>query len=110
MRALHHSLLWSALMFLPVTVGLAQEGANEPGPRAVKFQIQPVYPDIARRMNITGAVQLEAIVKPDGKVKGVHITGGHPLLAEAASRAVMGWRYQPSDHETIEHIKIDFGN
>ena len=85
-------------------------GTAEVDSRPVKLRVSPTYPDIARRMNVTGSVQLQALVRPDGTVKEVRVLGGHPLLAEAASRAVMRWHYQPTGRETSEHVKIDFGN
>jgi TonB family protein len=78
--------------------------------RVVKQRVTPLYPDIARRMSVVGAVQLQAVVRADGTVKEVHVLGGHPLLADAASRAVLQWRYQPSSRETTELVRVDFGN
>lgn len=77
--------------------------------RLVKLPVTPVYPELARRMNVIGSVQLLATVRADGTVKEIHVIGGHPLLAEAASRAVMQWRYQPAVRETTEQVKINFG-
>ena len=78
--------------------------------RILKQRVSPTYPEIARRMNVIGSVQLQVIVRADGTVKEVRVVGGHPLLAEAATRAVMQWQYQPTARETSEHIKIDFGH
>jgi TonB family protein len=60
-------------------------------------------------MNFKGAVQLEATVMADGKVKAVRVLGGHPLLAEAAVQAVLQWRYEPAGKESVEVVKINFG-
>jgi membrane protein involved in colicin uptake len=48
-------------------------------------------------------------VRPDGTVKDVKILGGHPLLVDAAVRAVMQWKYQPAPKETVEILKFSFG-
>jgi TonB family protein len=76
--------------------------------RQITHSISPVYPEIAERMNLKGAVQLEATVRPNGTVKGVKVLGGHPLLADAVVRAVMQWKYQPGAKETIEVVKFSF--
>jgi TonB family protein len=60
-------------------------------------------------MNLRGIVQLQVVVRADGTVKEVHVVGGHPMLAAAAEQAVMKWRYQPAAKETIETVKIAFG-
>jgi TonB family protein len=76
--------------------------------RRVRSQVAAVMPDVALRMGLTGAVQLRAVVKPDGSVQSVKILGGHPLLAAAAADAVMKWHFEPGPRETIEIVKIDF--
>jgi len=60
-------------------------------------------------MNLRGTVRLEALVRADGSVKEVHVVGGHPILAEAAVRAVMQWRYEAAPKESTEVVKVNFG-
>ena len=110
MRLFHHCQLRTALVFVLVSLALAQQGGNDADPRPVKVRVEPVYPQIARQLKLRGTVQLQATVSPDGAVKEVIVVGGHPLLAQAASRAVMQWRYQAAGRETAEHIKINFGD
>ena len=69
----------------------------------------PEYPELAKRMKLTGAAQVQALVMPDGTVKEVKIIGGHPLLADALARAVKRWKYQPAPKETVEGVKFSFG-
>jgi protein TonB len=59
-------------------------------------------------MKLTGTVQVEALVRRDGTVKEVKVIGGHPLLAEAVTQAVMKWRYEPATKETVILVKISF--
>jgi len=77
--------------------------------RPLERSVPPEYPDIAQRMNLAGTVQVQALVRPDGTVKEVKILGGHPLLADAAVRAIMQWKYQPAPKETVEIVKFSFG-
>jgi len=79
------------------------------GPRRVERNIPPEYPEIAGRMKLTGTVQVEAVVRPDGTVKEVRTLGGHPLLADSVARAVKQWRYQTAPKETEEIVKFTFG-
>jgi TonB family protein len=71
-------------------------GVQPEGPRSIRFRVLPEYPAIAAAMKLNGAVQLEAVVRPDGRVKQIRVLGGHPILGDAAGRAVMQWRYQPA--------------
>jgi TonB family protein len=76
--------------------------------RRLERSSPPEYPAIAERMKLTGTVQVQALVTPDGTVRKVTILGGHPLLADALARAVKQWKYQPAPKETMEVVKFSF--
>ncbi len=80
------------------------------GHRKVLSKVPPKYPHIARKMNIVGAVKIEAVVAPNGTVKSVAIRGGHPLLAQSAQDAIRDWKWEPAAHETHELIEVKFEN
>lgn len=77
--------------------------------RKVKIRVNPHYPELARKMNVTGAVRLEILVGANGQVKSVRPLGGHPLLIDAAESAVKQWRYEPGT-EATEIVEIRFNN
>lgn len=77
--------------------------------RKVKDQVQPVYPELAKSMRITGAVKLEVSIGASGAVKNAKVIGGHPVLADAALRAVKNWKYEPGPEET-RTVTIEFKN
>jgi TonB family protein len=87
---------------------VAGSSVESAGSRAVKNEVSPIYPDIAKNLSLQGTVQLQAVVRADGTVREVHVVGGHPMLAAAAERAVMKWRYQPGEKETRETVRITF--
>lgn len=66
----------------------------------------PEYPEIARRMNITGTVKLEIVIATDGSIKSVKVLGGHPLLVDAVQKALKKWKYAPGSAEST--IQVDF--
>jgi TonB family protein len=70
--------------------------------------MEPRYPEIARRMNISGTVKVIAVVAPDGKVKSVEPAGGHPLLIQAAQEAISQWKFAPASGESRESIEVHF--
>lgn len=76
--------------------------------RPIVRRMEPRYPEIARRMNISGTVKVFAIVAPDGKVKSVEPAGGHPLLIEAARQAISQWKFAPASAESRELIELHF--
>lgn len=58
--------------------------------------VAPVYPAIARSARVSGTVQIELTVGPDGKVADWRVVKGVPLLNEAALDAVKQWEYTPT--------------
>ena len=75
--------------------------------RPVK-RVDPIYPELARRMKIQGVVKIAVTVAPNGAVKGTKVLGGHPLLVEASLEAVKKWHYAPGPEETTETAVISF--
>jgi TonB family protein len=89
------------------TVVRAQDSDNEIVRRA-KSKVQPVYPDLARKMNITGTVKVQVVVGANGAVKDAKIVGGHPVLASAALDAVKKWRFEPAPGESTGVVDFKF--
>ncbi len=58
-------------------------------------EVRPAYPSQARRAGIQGTVVLLATIGKDGTIQNLRLLSGHPLLSEAAIRAVRQWRYRP---------------
>jgi periplasmic protein TonB len=56
---------------------------------------QPAYPEEARSERAEGTVVLKTVVSESGKVEGVRLVEGNPILATAAIGAVKQWRYRP---------------
>jgi TonB family protein len=76
--------------------------------RKAKFKVAPAYPDLARRMNITGVVKLQVTVAANGTVKSARLVGGHPVLANAALDAIKKWRFEAGPDETTGIVDFYF--
>jgi len=76
--------------------------------RAVKSRVSPIYPEIAKRMRIAGAVRLEAIVDAQGKVTDVKTISGNHMLAVAAEDAVRQWKFVPGASDTSVNVEVNF--
>lgn len=59
------------------------------------FRVQPDYPDLARRARIQGLVMLRAVISREGTIENLQVLSGHPMLVQAAVKAVQQWRYRP---------------
>jgi len=91
----------------PCRVG-AQTAPNDDIVRRAKSKVQPPYPELARKMNITGTVKIEVTVGPNGAVKEARIVGGHPVLANAALDAAKKWRFEPAGSDSSGIIEFRF--
>jgi len=76
--------------------------------RKVKNKVSPVYPEIARRMNITGTVKVMVIVAPNGTLKSSKAVGGHPVLVNAAMDAIKKWKFESATEESSGIVEFKF--
>ena len=75
--------------------------------RRLNDRTDPVLPEVAQQMHLVGAVRLQVTILSSGVVRDIKILGGHPLLAEAAVKAVQSWRWESGRDET-KTLTIDF--
>lgn len=99
-------LAWS-LLFLSFALLWCGSVAGQNSTRPVK-RVEPIYPELARKMKIHGVVRIALTVAPNGTVKDAKVLGGHPLLVEASLDAVRRWRYAPASEESTETAVISF--
>jgi TonB family protein len=76
--------------------------------RKVKTRVAPVYPELAKRMSLSGVVRIEVTVTSKGDVKNTKLVGGHPLLAGAALDAVKKWRFEAGPEESVGIVEFHF--
>jgi TonB family protein len=84
------------------------EGNTEELSRKAKTKVAPVYPEIARRLSITGTVKLAIVVSPNGTVKSSKAVGGHPILVNAAMDAVRQWKFEAAPTESSGIVEFKF--
>ncbi len=98
------TLLFATLLSL-CTVAFGGEDTGDS--RKVKTKIAPAYPELAKKLNVSGAVNLEVLVAANGSVKSVKALGGHPVLVDAAVEAVKQWKYEPGNEE-LQVVEVKF--
>ena len=105
---------WARIVFAALTTTLfagaafPQQGVTDEGKRKVKTRVSPAYPELARRLNVSGKVKIEVTIAPDGHVRSSRVIGGHPLLVQACQDAVKEWKFFPAAEETTQVIEFDF--
>ena len=76
--------------------------------RKVIAKTAPSYPELARKIHLTGKVRLEVAVTPAGAVSSVKLIGGSPVFEKSAIDAVKQWRFAPADKETTGVVTLEF--
>ena len=109
MRALHRLfavglLLISGCVATSAPLAWGQDEIN----RKTKSRVAPVYPELAKRMNLTGVVKILVTIAPNGSIKDAKLVGGHPVLANAALDAVKKWRYEAGPEESKGIVELRF--
>jgi TonB family protein len=96
-----------ASVVLPGAVSCAQQDEPDVVRKAVT-RVAPVYPELARKLNLRGIVKLVIVIAPDGKVTSTEVMGGNPVLTQAAIDAVRKWRYEPATQQTHGVVEVRF--
>jgi len=90
------------LLSLAATTLFSQQG------RKVISNPEPEYPELARKMNLTGVVKVTVLIGADGLIKDVQVQGGHPVLVETVQKALKKWKYAPGSSETKAQVEFKF--
>ena len=81
---------------------------SDEGKRKLKTKTGITYPELARRMNITGKVKIEVVIAPDGRVRTAKAIGGHPILVQSCIETIKDWKYEPAGEETTQIVEFEF--
>jgi TonB family protein len=77
---------------------LPQQIINVPSSIAMGLLIEkkpPVYPVIAREAQVSGTIELAAIISKTGNVEKLRVVSGPYMLRLSALNAVYSWRFKP---------------
>jgi TonB family protein len=91
------------LVFSLMTVSALGQEVRKPIARPA-----PAYPEVAKRIALSGTVKVQVVIGTDGQVKEVKIVGGHPLFVDATLEALKKWKYAPSNTETTATLEFSF--
>jgi TonB family protein len=98
-------LMHVAALALVVALAIPARAGDE---RAIKSRVAPLYPEIAKRMRITGEVRLSVTVDAEGKVTDVKAISGNGMLSVAAEDAVRKWKFVPGPGLSTVEVALNF--
>lgn len=90
--------------------GVSQVRAGDDGEirHRATVKVEPVYPELARKLNLSGTVKVKIAVAPNGTVTDAKAVGGHPVLVNAAVDAARKWRFEPTPTGTTGILEFTF--
>jgi TonB family protein len=99
---------WVALTMLAIAIFGVGAPSALAADRKIKNEVKPTYPELAKRMNVGGAVKIEVVIAPNGTVKSAKALGGHPLLIEPSLDAAKKTKFEPGTDESTQVIVFNF--
>lgn len=102
------SLRWAAIVLLIATSCPQPAFSQTELSRKAKVKIAPEYPELARRMKLSGTVKIMVTIMPNGDLKDTKVMGGNPILVNAAMEALKKWRFEPAPEETSGTVEFSF--
>ncbi len=103
-RAFRCATSWTLVLSLAL-VGVA---FGQDSSRKVIARTAPGYPELAKRMHLSGKVKLEVVITPAGSVKSAKLVGGNPVFEQSALDAVKQWKFEAAEKETKAVILLEY--
>jgi TonB family protein len=100
--------LLASLSVFTAAIAPAVHAQTENQERKIVYRVEPEYPPDLKRVGIGGYVRVEATISSSGAVEGATVTGGNPILAEAALKAIKKWKYEPTSSRTKAKLIFHF--
>ena len=94
--------------FLAMAFGLGAANLRAQESRKALSNPVPAYPEVAKRMRLTGTVKVQIVIGADGRIKEKNFIGGHPILVNAVEDTLKNWKYAPASGETTTQLVFDF--
>jgi TonB family protein len=97
-----------ALAIFPTLLLFGALSLAQDSSRKVVARTAPTYPELARRMHLSGKVKLEVTITPAGSVDSAKLVGGNPVFEQSAIDAVKQWKFESAPKETKAVVVLEF--
>ena len=78
--------------------------------RKIVSKSTPIFPDLARKMHLSGKVKVEVSINPAGSVTSAKLVGGNPVFEANAIDAVKRWKFESAPGQTKAVIIVEFAD
>jgi TonB family protein len=106
--------VFSTFFLLAVSPAFGQDRirvSDAEGKKAVISRVEPSYPPMAKQMKISGHVEVDVEVNPEGHVEKVDVVNGNTILAGSCVSAVKKWTFSPfvsGGKPTVAVVRLGF--
>lgn len=97
-------------LILTIALAASSVSSSDDGRRKVVNRTEPVYPELARKMNLSGTVKVRVLVSREGDIRSAEPLGGSPVLVDAVLDAIEKWKYAPAAKENSVVLTFTFDN
>jgi TonB family protein len=100
--------IWATCFLMAMAVAFSAANLRAQESRRVLTNPEPPYPEVAKRLRLSGVVKVQVIIATDGKIKDVKVVGGHPIFVNSVEETLKSWKYAPSGTETTTTLEFTF--
>lgn len=97
--------VYSCVVLLVLVLTVLPAHAAE---RSLVTHVNPVCPEIVKRMHISGIVKMMVTVNAQGVVTDVKTVDGNRILATSAEQAVHKWKYATGEGADTFEVNVHF--
>jgi TonB family protein len=108
---------YAVILVLLLTCGMLASGEirvpTDEAMKAATKKTPPDYPPVAKQLKVTGKVQVDVTIDPDGNVEAVKVVSGNAMLTQSVVTAVKKWKFTPFTQEgapakAVAALEFDF--
>lgn len=77
--------------------------------KLIVTKVDPAYPEMAKKMNLSGRVVVDIYIDEAGAVEKVQPVNGNALLSGAAVNAVKKWKFTPYPNSAPKKLVTTMG-
>lgn len=99
---------WFALVLMLLSLATICSAQGATPPRKMRTKVAPVYPELARKLNLVATVKVMVTIGPSGAVLQAKPLGGHPLLVDPSVAAAKQFRFEPAGDTTTTILEFHF--
>jgi len=109
-RRFRNLLSWVCVCCVTLSAGALLVGVSDAQDveRKVIARTAPVYPELAKKMHLSGKVKIEVIVNASGGVASAKVVGGNPVFETSAIDAIKQWKFEPAATSTKGLVVLEF--